>query len=41
MHALDVEHLGIDPDATPTFVAFNVLFHTLARAIITPTYQQQ
>ncbi|GAA0955610.1 YbhB/YbcL family Raf kinase inhibitor-like protein [Kribbella koreensis] len=39
VHALDVEGLDIDGDASPAFVAFNLVFHTLARAIITPTYQ--
>jgi len=40
VHALDVESLNLSPEATPTAVAFNTLFHTLARATITPTFQR-
>lgn len=39
VHALDVEKLGVDSDATPAVVAFNLVFHTLARAIITPVFK--
>lgn len=39
VHAVDVDALGVDSDATPAVVSFNLAFHTLARAIITPTYQ--
>jgi Raf kinase inhibitor-like YbhB/YbcL family protein len=43
VHALDVgslaEAAGLGPDATPTAVAFNALFHTLARATLTATYR--
>ncbi|WHP18064.1 YbhB/YbcL family Raf kinase inhibitor-like protein [Cellulomonas sp. ES6] len=37
VHALDVEHLEVPRDATPTAVAFTALFHTLGRATISPT----
>jgi Raf kinase inhibitor-like YbhB/YbcL family protein len=39
VHAIDVEALDVDSDASPAVVGFNLAFHTLARAIITPTYQ--
>jgi phosphatidylethanolamine-binding protein (PEBP) family uncharacterized protein len=39
VHAVDVDALDVDSDASPAFVSFNLAFHTLARAIITPTYQ--
>ncbi|GAA1701475.1 YbhB/YbcL family Raf kinase inhibitor-like protein [Kribbella sp. NPDC056951] len=39
VHALDIEALDVDDEATPAVVGFNLAFHTLARAILTPTYQ--
>ncbi|WP_406055921.1 YbhB/YbcL family Raf kinase inhibitor-like protein [Kribbella sp. NBC_00889] len=39
VHAMDVEALDVDSDASPAVVGFNLAFHTLARAIITPTYK--
>jgi Raf kinase inhibitor-like YbhB/YbcL family protein len=38
VHAVDVEPLGVGPTATPAVVSFNLAFHTLARAILAPTY---
>jgi Raf kinase inhibitor-like YbhB/YbcL family protein len=40
VHAVDVEKLGVDENATPAVVGFNLFFHTLARAIVTPVYQR-
>jgi Raf kinase inhibitor-like YbhB/YbcL family protein len=40
VHALDVDALEVDSDATPAVVGFNLAFHTLARAVVTPTFQQ-
>lgn len=38
VHALDVPRLDVNEDATPAVVAFNLAFHTLARALIVPVY---
>ena len=39
VHAVDADSLGVGPDATPTVVAYNLVFHTLGRAIVQGTYQ--
>lgn len=39
VHALDVPALDVDGSATPAVVSFNLVFHTLARARLTATYQ--
>ena len=39
VHALDVPHLQVTPESTPTAVAFHALFHTVARATLTVTYR--
>jgi Raf kinase inhibitor-like YbhB/YbcL family protein len=38
VHALDVDRLELGSDATPAYVGFNLAFHTLARAVIRPTF---
>lgn len=39
VHALDTDNLGVDKDSSAAFISFNLAFHTLGRAIISPTYQ--
>jgi len=34
VHAVDVPTLGVDGDASPAYVGFNLRFHTLARGVI-------
>lgn len=38
LHAVDVEHLDADADASPAFVGFNLTFHTLARGLLVPVF---
>ena len=39
VHALDMARLDVEPGATPAVLGFNLVFHTLARATLTATYQ--
>lgn len=39
VHAVTEEHLGVDADASPAVVSFNLAFKTAARAILHATYQ--
>jgi len=39
VHAVKEEKLGVDSDASPTVVSFNLAFKTAARAILQGTYQ--
>ncbi|HET8617724.1 MAG TPA: YbhB/YbcL family Raf kinase inhibitor-like protein [Acidimicrobiales bacterium] len=39
VHAVDVDHLGPEEAAPPAYVGFNLGGHTLARAVIMPTYE--
>ena len=39
VHAVDVEKLDIDPDATPTVLGFNLHFHALGRSILWGWYE--
>lgn len=40
VHAVDVDTLGVDDDASAAAVSFNLAFHTLARAQLVPTFQR-
>jgi Raf kinase inhibitor-like YbhB/YbcL family protein len=39
VHAVDVDTLGIPPDARCAIAGFNLTFHVLARAVIVPVYR--
>jgi Raf kinase inhibitor-like YbhB/YbcL family protein len=39
VHAVGEETLGVDSDASPAVVSFNLAFKTLARAVVQGTYQ--
>lgn len=39
VHAVTGEKLGVDSDATPAVVGFNLAFKTAARAVLHGTYQ--
>ena len=41
VHAVPEDKLGVDDDASPAMVSFNLAFKTLARAVLVGTHQQQ
>jgi Raf kinase inhibitor-like YbhB/YbcL family protein len=41
VHALDTEDMGVPDDASPAFHGFNLFGHTLARATLVVTYEEQ
>ena len=38
VHAVGVEHLAIDPEATPAMLTFTLFFHSIGRAWLAPTF---
>lgn len=40
VHAVDVESLNLDDNASAAYVSFNLAFHTLARAQLVATFQR-
>ncbi|MGV9611083.1 YbhB/YbcL family Raf kinase inhibitor-like protein [Nocardia xishanensis] len=40
VHAVDVESLGVGPDASPAYLGFNLFSHTLARATLIGTHER-
>lgn len=41
VHAVDVEVLAVDPDASPAYLHLDLLAHTLARAVIAPRFARE
>ncbi|GAA1096627.1 YbhB/YbcL family Raf kinase inhibitor-like protein [Nocardiopsis composta] len=41
VHAVGVPALDVDSSASPAFLGFNLFFNTLARAVVTPVYEQK
>ena len=41
VHAVDAESLGVDDDASPAYLSFVLLGHTLARAVIVPWFESE
>jgi Raf kinase inhibitor-like YbhB/YbcL family protein len=41
VHAVDTENLDVTADTTPAVLGFNLFFHTLARATMVLTYEEE